>query len=145
MSAAVAEALSLEQLLKAQACGLGFDLVGITTLGPVETAAVSDEWLAQGYAGEMDYLPRGAGKRRDSRLPAPGTTSAIVVGLDYGGRAPTGPAARYARGNDYDDVILSRLDELHAWLESELGTPVRAKAYVDTGPRSDERRGGRGG
>lgn len=134
MSAAVAEALSLEQLLKAQACGLGFDLVGITSLGPVETAPVFDQWVAQGYAGDMDYLPRGAGKRRDSRLPAPGTTSAIVVGLDYGGRAPAGPIARYARGDDYHDVMLSRLAELHDWLESELGTPVRGKAYVDTGP-----------
>ena len=24
--------------------------------------------------------------------------------------------------------------ELHQWLESELGTPIRGKAYVDTGP-----------
>lgn len=134
MSAAVAEVLSLEQLLKAQACGLGFDLVGITSLGPVEAARVFDGWIAQGYAGEMDYLPRGAEKRRDSRLPAPGTTSAIVVGLDYGGREPAGPIARYARGDDYHDVMLAKLDQLHEWLESELGSPVKGKAYVDTGP-----------
>lgn len=134
MIAAVAEVLSLEQLLKAQACGLGFDLVGITSLGPVEAARVFDGWIAQGYAGEMDYLPRGAEKRRDSRLPAPGTTSAIVVGLDYGGREPAGPIARYARGDDYHDVMLAKLDQLHEWLESELGSPVKGKAYVDTGP-----------
>ena len=91
MSAVVAEALSLERLIKAQASGLGFDLVGITSLGPMETAGEFEEWVARGYAGEMDYLPRGAEKRRDSRLPVPGTTSAIVVGLDYGGRAPSGP------------------------------------------------------
>jgi epoxyqueuosine reductase len=134
MSAAVAEALSLEQLVKAQACGLGFDLVGITSLGPMETSRVFDEWVAQGYAGEMDYLSRAAEKRRDSRLPAPGSTSAIVVGLDYGGRAPTGPIARYARGDDYHDIMLAKLEELHEWLESELGSPVKGKAYVDTGP-----------
>ena len=134
MSAAVAETLSLEQLLKAQACGLGFDLVGIASLGPMETAGILDGWIAQGYAGEMDYLRRGAEKRRDSRLPAPGTTSAIVVGLDYGGREPAGPIARYARGDDYHDVMLAKLDQLHEWLESELGSPVKGKAYVDTGP-----------
>jgi epoxyqueuosine reductase len=134
MSAAVVETLSLEQLLKAQAVGLGFDLVGITSLGPAETARAFDEWIARGYAGEMDYLPRGAEKRRDSRLPAPGTTSAIVVGLDYGGRAPAGPIARYARGDDYHDVMIAKLEELHEWLEAELGRPVRGKAYVDTGP-----------
>ena len=134
MSAAVAEALSLEQLLKAQACGLGFDLVGITSLGPMETAVAFDAWVARGYAGQMDYLPRGAEKRRDSRLPVPGATSAIVVGLDYGGRTPSGPIARYARGDDYHDVMLGKLETLHEWLESEVGGPVKGKPYVDTGP-----------
>lgn len=134
MSAVVAEALSLERLIKAQASGLGFDLVGITSLGPMETAGEFEEWVARGYAGEMDYLPRGAEKRRDSRLPVPGTTSAIVVGMDYGGRAPSGPVARYARGDDYHEIMLGKLNELHQWLESELGTPIRGKAYVDTGP-----------
>jgi len=134
VSAAVAEALSLEQLLKAQACGLGFDLVGITSLGPMETAVAFDAWVARGYAGQMDYLPRGAEKRRDSRLPVPGATSAIVVGLDYGGRTPSGPIARYARGDDYHDVMLGKLETLHEWLESEVGGPVKGKPYVDTGP-----------
>jgi epoxyqueuosine reductase len=134
MTAAVAEALSLEQLIKAQACGLGFDLAGITSLGPMETAAAFETWVDRGYAGEMDYLPRGTAKRRDSRLPVPGTTSAIVVGLDYGGRSSSGPIARYARGDDYHDVMLGKLEELHEWLEAELGRPVAGKAYVDTGP-----------
>jgi epoxyqueuosine reductase len=134
VTAAIAEALSLEQLLKAQACGLGFDLVGITSLGPMETARAFDAWVARGYAGEMDYLARGAVKRRDSRLPLPGATSAIVVGLDYGGRAPSGPIARYARGDDYHDVMLAKLELLHRWLESQLGMPVKGKSYVDTGP-----------
>jgi epoxyqueuosine reductase len=131
---AVAEALSLEQLIKAQACGLGFDLAGITSLGPVETAAAFEAWVARGYAGEMDYLARGAAKRLDSRLPVPGAASAIVVCLDYGGRAPSGPVARYARGDDYHDLMLGKLEQLHEWLESEVGSPVAGKAYVDTGP-----------
>ncbi|HMJ19131.1 MAG TPA: tRNA epoxyqueuosine(34) reductase QueG, partial [Gemmatimonadaceae bacterium] len=134
MTAAVGLPLSLEQLIKAQASGLGFDLVGITSLGPMETAGVFDEWVARGYAGEMDYLPRAAEKRRDSRLPVPGATSAIVVGMDYGGRAPSGPIARYARGDDYHDVMRDKLEALHDWLESELGRAVKGKPYVDTGP-----------
>ena len=131
---AIAEALSLEQLLKAQASGLGFDLVGIASLDAAETAQAFDEWIANGYAGDMDYLARGAEKRRDSRLPVPGCTSAIVVAMDYGGRAPSGPIARYARGDDYHDVMLRKLDELHEWIESEVGHPVKGKSYVDTGP-----------
>ncbi|HMI55896.1 MAG TPA: tRNA epoxyqueuosine(34) reductase QueG [Gemmatimonadaceae bacterium] len=134
MNTATAETLSIENMIKAQGYGLGFDLVGITSLGPVETASAFDAWIERGYAGEMDYLPRGAEKRRDSRLPVAGTTSAIVVGLNYGGREPTGPVARYARGDDYHDVMISKLEQLHRWLESELGYPIRGKAYVDTGP-----------
>ncbi len=134
MSAAIAEALTLEGLLKAQAYGLGFDLVGITTLGPMETAGAFDDWIERGYAGEMEYLPRGAGKRHDSRLPLPGATSAIVVGLNYGGRTPSGPIARYARGDDYHYLMTARLRELHQWLESELARPISGKVYVDTGP-----------
>lgn len=134
MTAATCEALSLEKLIKAQASGLGFDLVGITSLGPMETAHAFDSWVARGYAGDMDYLPRGAEKRRDSGLPFPGATSAIVVGLDYGGRAPSGPIARYARGDDYHDFMRDKLEQLHEWLASEIGRPVKGKPYVDTGP-----------
>ena len=125
---------SLAHAIRAQAFGLGFDLVGITTLGPVETADAFDRWIEAGYAGEMGYLPRGAGKRRDSRLPVPGALSAVVVALDYGGREPAGPVARYARGDDYHDVMTARLHELHAWIDVQVGHPIAGKAYVDTGP-----------
>ena len=86
--------VSLETRLKAQAFGLGFDLAGICTLGPTDTADEFEEWLAHGFAGTMDYLPRGREKRRDSRLPVPGALSAIVVAMNYGGREPAGPVPR---------------------------------------------------
>ena len=120
--------------LEAQAYGLGFDLVGVTSLGPAQTADAFDDWIAQGYAGEMHYLPRGAEKRRDTRLPYDGATTAIVVAMSYGGREPSGPVARYARGDDYHDVMVDRLTALHVWLEEQLGRSVHGKPYVDTGP-----------
>ncbi|MHB1224118.1 MAG: tRNA epoxyqueuosine(34) reductase QueG [Gemmatimonadaceae bacterium] len=122
------------RLITAQAYGLGFDLVGITTLGPVGTAPEFERWLANGHAGEMGWLERGAEKREDSRLPVPGTRCAIVVALDYGGREPAGPVARYARGLDYHDLMVDRLRELQDWLGDVTGAPVPGKAYVDTGP-----------
>lgn len=128
------QALSLEQLIKSQAVGLGFNLVGITRLGPAETAPLFEEWLARGYAGEMSYLHRVVEKRRNTRAPFSPAASAIVVGLDYGGRQKAGPVARYARGGDYHDVMTERLDELHRWIESETGREIAGKAYVDTGP-----------
>jgi epoxyqueuosine reductase len=124
----------LEDLIKGEAYGLGFDLVGITTLGPATTADALDEWLERGYAGEMSYMPRTADKRRDSRRPFDGATTAIVAGMNYGGMEPSGPVARYARGDDYHDVLLDRLTQLHQWIETQVGRLVRGKSYVDTGP-----------
>ena len=124
----------LARLTKAHAYALGFDLVGITALGPAATAPAFDAWIEAGRAGTMAYLERGAAKRHDTRLPLPGTTHAIVVGMDYGGKELSGPVARYARGDDYHDVMESRLRELHRRLERDAGRAVHGKPYVDTGP-----------
>ena len=125
---------ALEARIKQRAAELGFDPVGITPLGPARTYDAFRAWLDAGYAGEMTYLPRGAEKRRDTRLPFEGVRSAVVVALNYGGKQPAGTVARYARGKDYHDVMIARLESLHAWIEAELGRDVRGKAYVDTGP-----------
>ncbi|MGI9140001.1 MAG: tRNA epoxyqueuosine(34) reductase QueG, partial [Gemmatimonadaceae bacterium] len=53
---------------------------------------------------------------------------------NYGGTAPSGPVARYARGDDYHEVMTDRLRALHGWLSAELGRDIAGKAYVDTGP-----------
>jgi epoxyqueuosine reductase len=120
--------------IKAQAFGLGFDLAGITTLGEPETSDAFDRWLAQGYAGEMHYLERGADLRRDARRPEPGMRSAVVVAMNYGGTQPSGPIARYARGDDYHDVMKAKLDELGRWFVTASGATSRTRSYVDTGP-----------
>jgi epoxyqueuosine reductase len=120
--------------LKAEAYARGAMLAGITSLGPMETAAAYDDWIAKGYAGEMAYLERGAEKRRDSRLPVPGAVSALVIGVNYGGKEPEGPVARYARGDDYHDVLVPMLRSLQDWASAELGVVVPGKAYTDTGP-----------
>lgn len=131
---AIASPPAIEQLIKAQAYGLGFDLVGIASLGPAETSAHFDQWLEAGYAGDMDYLARGAEKRKDTRLPFSGASSAIVVALNYGGTAPPGPIARYARGDDYHEIMWSMLDSLKQWISEHVGHVVNGKSYVDTGP-----------
>lgn len=143
----VTSLVSLEDRLKTQARSLGFDLVGIVTLGSVETAHHFDEWIAAGYAGDMAYLERGAEKRHDTRRPFEGVRSGVVVAMNYGGTQPEGPVARYARGDDYHDLMVDRLNELHRWIEGEVEHPVRGKPYVDTGPileRDLARRGGLG-
>jgi epoxyqueuosine reductase len=124
----------LTERVKAHAYGLGFDLVGVTRLGPSATSSHLREWLANGYHGEMSYLDRGATLREDTTRPEPGMQSAIVVGLDYGARQPSGAIARYARGDDYHDFMRARLRELHACVDREHGSSSAARPYVDTGP-----------
>jgi len=137
---------TFESRLKAQALGLGFDLAGIATLGRPESAAEFERWIAEDMHGEMDYLERGAALRLDTRLPEAGMRSALVVALDYGGRQPAGPVARYARGDDYHRIMWDRLEELLGWareewardgsrfMGAEARAPLRGRAYVDTGP-----------
>jgi len=127
--------LSLSERLKAQAYGLGFDLAGIAALGEPATRAQFDAWLAAGHHGDMAYLNgEGAELRRDARRPHAGATHALVLAMSYGGREPSGPVARYARGDDYHGVLRKRVRELHQWLERETGQTINARPYVDSGP-----------
>ena len=131
-SPAVAE---LTRRLVAQGYGLGFDAVGVAALGEPATREAFDAWLAAGMHATMAYLDGdGAELRRDARRPHPGATHAVVVAASYGGREPSGSVARYARGDDYHEVLRERVRELHHWLEQELGRPVSARPYVDSGP-----------
>jgi epoxyqueuosine reductase len=120
--------------LKAEAYARGAMIAGIARLGPMDTAAAYDDWIAKGYAGEMGYLERGAEKRRDSTLPVPGAVSALVIAVNYGGTEPDGPVARYARGDDYHDVLVPLLRGVQDWASAELGVALPGKAYTDTGP-----------
>src|SRR5258708_31777135 len=134
VAAPVRSASELSKLAKAHAYALGFDLPGMAALGPADTAIAFDEWLAAGYAGTMDYLSRGAEKRRDSRRALPGTTHAVVVGLNYGGREPSGPVARYARGDDYHDVMERTTGELHERIAADAGRSGAGKGDCDNAP-----------
>jgi epoxyqueuosine reductase len=126
----------------------GFDLCGVA---PVEGLGELDffpQWLARGYAGDMNYLrdPR----RGDPRLVLDGARSLIVVALNYNSPQPystkvvdgaesedkraRGWISRYAWGDDYHDVIGMKLNILLADMRKEFTEPFEARAYVDTGP-----------
>ena len=144
----------------------GFDLCGVASVDArLDSAAKTDdgasepfrelehlpEWVARGYAGEMNYLrdPR----RADPRLALEGARSLIVVAMNYNAPQPRstesgkwsgengkrrdsfrGWISRYAWGDDYHEVLREKLNALVAAMRAEFPEPFEARAHVDTGP-----------
>ncbi len=129
--------------IKAQARRLGFDAVGIAPAAAHPELTVFREWLSRGYAASMAYLHRSADRRADVRSVVPSARSVIVTATVYNTDRPysvecddrdRAHIARYAWGDDYHDVIGTRLDALLAWMRAASPEPFDARAYVDTGP-----------
>ena len=128
--------------VKEKAGSLGFDLCGIAPVESFPELAYLQDWLANGYAGEMQWMSRTAEKRADVRQVVPGARSVIVTGTLYNTDRPYSEdlspdlarISRYAWGDDYHDVLKARLDELLDWMREQSGESFDARAYVDTGP-----------
>ena len=101
----------------------------------------------------MGYLARNADKRIDPQKVLPGARSLILLATSYhsehpeAGSSPSSPAptvaslgrptgviARYARHEDYHDVLGRSLKELAAYVDELGGAGTRSLWYVDTGP-----------
>ena len=129
--------------IKARAAELGFELCGIAPVAAHKELGFLSEWLARGYAGEMQYLGRTAERRADVRAVMPSARSVICLGTVYNTNRPysteiADPSAaliaRYAWGDDYHEVIHQRMDALVAWMRERGGADLELRAYVDTGP-----------
>jgi epoxyqueuosine reductase len=129
--------------IKARAAELGFDACGIAPAAAHRELAFLREWLARGYAGEMQYLERSAERRADVRAVMPSAASVICLATVYDTDRPysteiagrsTALIARYAWGDDYHEVIQARMAALVEWMRGRGGPAFEARAYVDTGP-----------
>ena len=130
--------------LKQQAKNLGFNLVGITRADPSPTLSAYRQWIQQGMHGNMGYLARDDRLIRRENLNhiVDGVQSIVMVGLDYRSvlvpdsllNDPSrGRIASYAWNLDYHDVMQDQLEQLTAWMQSQIGKAVDSKVYVDTG------------
>ncbi|HEY8536579.1 MAG TPA: tRNA epoxyqueuosine(34) reductase QueG [Vicinamibacterales bacterium] len=129
--------------IKAHAHELGFDRCGIAPAEPFPELTFLEEWLRRGYAGTMSWMGRTARRRRDVREVVPSARSVIVTATVYNTDRPhtidqqdplRAVISRYAWGDDYHDVIRTRLEALLAWMRSVHPEPFDARVYVDTGP-----------
>ena len=141
MGHAVTATLSAE--LKAEARRLGFDLVGIAPAITPPGYPRFQEWLAQGFAGEMHYLPRRAAAYEHPEHVLAGVRSVVMLALNYRadsttvGTVPADRAARVARyahpAGDYHDFLRARVKQLGDWLHEQC-PGCRTRVVVDTAP-----------
>jgi len=131
--------LELKQRLLSFVREIGFDSCRIAACSSPPHADEFRIWLHDEAHGEMSYMERGEEKRCDPHKVLPGARAIVVLALNYfqGGRktgdtpAAAGKIARYAWGDDYHDLIASKLDKIDGFLRESGG---RQKCYVDTGP-----------
>ena len=83
-------------------------------------------------------MARAPERRWDARASLPGAATVICCALNYYQGAPLPPEglpgviSSYARGDDYHDLMESKLRALAAFIESRSESKTRL--YVDTGP-----------
>ena len=139
----------LSHRIKSAALNAGFDLAGIAPVSEFPELARFPEWIAEGRAGEMNYLESRdeSGKlRRAASLSSvfPWARSVIVCAVNYNTAHPRstevhnpgrGWISRYAWSReDYHDSVLRRLRDVEAKLKEISPTEIETRSYVDTGP-----------
>src|SRR5688500_5538233 len=106
-----------------------------------------------GRAGEMSYLARRFDERVDPSTYLPGARSVVCVAINY--HVPLQPlestdaqrhgrVARYALGDDYHELIKSRLHALADTMR-EIAPDARTRACVDTAPVMEKELAARAG
>lgn len=145
----------LADALKHRAREEGFSLAGVARTEPSAHSAFYRSWIDAGRHGEMAYLARPDAVRRRADLAETMSEacSCLVVAHEYAVPDPPGVpddpsravVARYARGDDYHDVVLPKLERLLGWLSERVDGGVRGRAYVDTGPILERELGRRAG
>lgn len=141
----------LADAVKGRAKELGFDLVGIAPAAPSRYRHYLRRWLDEGQAGSMDYLARRFEERTDPSAYLPGADSVVCVAMNYHvaldpppveGRP--GRVARYALGDDYHELIKSRLHRLADWMRETL-PDAQTRSGVDTAPVMEKELAARAG
>ena len=120
----------------------GFDAFGVVRPDSIPLAPPRlREFLASGAHGDMAWMATNVERRGDPRALWPAVRSIVVLGINYGPQEDPlailqhrsrGAISVYARGDDYHDLIKSRLKQIGRWLLDRAGGDI--KVFVDTAP-----------
>lgn len=109
---------------------------GIARVEAVDADTVTgyDRWLSEGMNGEMAYLEKYHDIRSNPALLLPGARSVVSCAFNYWWGPVDSPLrwASYALGDDYHDVVRSRLQSVADAITAETGAECRV--CVDTAP-----------
>ncbi len=134
---------SLTRDIKNIGISLGFQHIATASPDVSLWGSRFQEWLKNGFEGEMKFLGRYPERRSNPFLVFPEVKSVVVVSMNYypGGyrrecldNPETGYIANYALNEDYHDVIKSRLREFLIEINAIMNGKAQGKIYVDTGP-----------
>jgi len=141
---------TLAEQIKAWGKDMGFQAVGITDVELGEHETRFQEWLDQGYHGDLAYMAQHGTKRSRPDELIPGTMRVISVRLDYltiparenENTTDAGHArvSRYALGRDYHKLMRKRQAKLAEKVEhaAQQLTPANQqyqyRAFVDSAP-----------
>ncbi|MBN1788839.1 MAG: tRNA epoxyqueuosine(34) reductase QueG [Sedimentisphaerales bacterium] len=133
--------------IKQQAKNLGFDLVGITSADPIDTAQIEHfkKWLNAGCQGTMNWLSNNIEKRFDPALLLDGAKSVICTAINYKPPKTSAQIASYALYEDYHDFIKNKLFKLADFLKSQTSQDIKFKACVDSVPLAERALAARAG
>src|SRR5438477_1688046 len=131
---------SLKSALAEQARAHGFEAIGVARPDSLGDAKhYFERFIAQGQHGDMDWLDKTAVRRTDPNALWPEARSVIMLGMNYGPdsdpldilkQRDRGAISVYAQGDDYHELIKSRLKAIARWLVASAGGDV--KVFVDT-------------
>lgn len=128
----------LKTFILQRARALGFVQVGVARAEPLPAENLLS-WLQAGFYGGMSYMGRDPNLRLDPRMLLPGAASVIVVSSNYHYPAEDekdpgrGIIARYARGDDYHEVLTAKLRMLVQEIRGREPA-ARARIAVDSAP-----------
>ena len=118
----------------------GFDVAGIVRPDAIAGAeARLAQFLAEGLHGDMAWMETTAERRGDPQALWPEVRAIIMLGLNYGpDRDPLailkargfGAISTYAQGEDYHELVKSKLKRVARTLAETTGCEV--KVFVDT-------------
>ncbi|MGH6664046.1 MAG: tRNA epoxyqueuosine(34) reductase QueG [Pseudolabrys sp.] len=130
----------IKHVLIERASTCGFDVIGVTRPDAVpEAKGRLKRFLAEGAHGDMVWMETTAERRGSPAALWPEVRSVIMLGMNYGpdedplailARKDRAAISTYARGDDYHELIKSRLKQVARWLIENAGGEV--KVFVDT-------------